>query len=233
MNMRSSHYQQWLLFLFSFILLIKTRITSASAVMSLSWPNRPSKLLVDMGQRVHVYTRSSFDRMIENVFDKADVNNDGKINFQECYSLVMKLYVYLNRQAPVPPPTRHSLRALFEACDENNSNCISKTEFTNLSHILGRRAFFRVATCKLVRIAGAPILAEYTMRQLDGRTWPKKVAKAMVPKSLRPKMLPVVTSPAFGRTILIVAFVSTLGNAFVGGVNYVLHQSLPGQEEEI
>lgn len=175
---------------------------------------------------------SRFDKLITKLFDDADRNRDGKITFQECYALVLKIYIYINRQAPIPPPTRKAVRCLFDHYDENRNNAVSREEFTALAHVLGRRAIFRVATHKTVQIVGAPIFAVYTVRRLKDKKWIPKVAEALVPRPLHKKVLPVVTSQPFCRTVLVVSFVTTLGNIATRGVNVILRGTLPEEDKE-
>lgn len=174
---------------------------------------------------------SKFDQLVDCLFENSDVNQDDRISFHECHLLVLKLYVFINRQAPVPPPTRESLQRLFENCNSNKGDYMTKIEFTDLCHVLGKRAAVRLVACKLARVVGAPVLTEWTMQRMANVQWPRQAARSMIPKCFHPKLLPVILSPNFARSILLVAFLGSLGNATVAIVNYGLRQSLPGQEE--
>lgn len=177
--------------------------------------------------------QSGFDRVIGRVFDGADTNKDGRICFPECYELVLKVYIRLNRRGPINPPSQRAVRRLFHDKDANHNGAISRVEFTSLAHVLGRRAVYRLAAHKFVNMVCAPILAEYTVRQLRDKPWLPKIARVVVPRRFEKRMLPVVTSQSFGRTVLLVMFVSTLGNVVSGGVNWVLVKTLPDELDEV
>ena len=172
-------------------------------------------------------TTSRFDRFIQKVYDNADTNHDGTISLEEAYELVLKLYIYINRQAPVNPPSRTQVHRLFDVSDRNRNQRISRDEFTELASLLGQRALVRIVTCKLLTMVAAPILAEYTAQYLSDQAWLPELAARVVPE----RLLPVVTSENFGRTVLIVLFVSTMGKAVMNMVNVVLDWSLPPEEK--
>jgi hypothetical protein len=179
-----------------------------------------------------VITQSRFDRMVNKIFDDADSNKDGSISFAECYELVLNLYININRQAPIPPPSRRTVHQLFIKEDISRDQRLQREEFKKLARVLGSRAATRLAAHKVVTLIGAPLLAAYVVRRLTGKEWLPAFAAWVVPDSLEEKVLPVITSKNFCRTVLIVIFVSTLGNFIFRNINWILDKSLPKDELE-
>ena len=149
-------------------------------------------------------SKSQFERYIDKVFANADSNKDGKVNFSEVYELVLKIYVKLNRQAPVPPPSREMVMLFYEKSDKNNDKYLTRDEFEVLVKAVSKRAFVRVVSFKLVKILGAPLVAEYLVRTLSGKEWLSKLASTLVPVRFQKKVLPVITSRVFCRNVLLV-----------------------------
>ena len=54
----------------------------------------------------------------------------------ELYELVLKMYINLNRQAPVPPPTRETVKDLYHQADADGSNSIDQKEFRKFEDYL-------------------------------------------------------------------------------------------------
>jgi hypothetical protein len=166
--------------------------------------------------------QSRFDRVVQNIFDDADTNNDGSISFGECYELVLKLYIKINRQAPIPPPTRKTVLQLYQKNDTNRNKRLSRNEFTALAQVLGGRAATRLAAHKFVTLVCAPLLAEFLVRQLTGRKWLPELAIWIVPDRYELKVLPIITSKAVMRTVIMIGLMGTLGNFIIGTVNWIL-----------
>lgn len=173
------------------------------------------------------FLSSRFDKFIHKLFNEADTNHNGEIDVTETYELVLRMYVQLNRQAPIPPPTRAAVLQLYREADMNHNGLINQQEFTRLACLLGERALARLVVHKLVSLVGAPLLAEWVIRQCHGLPWIQGFATRIVPK----KWVPMVTSPAFGRTLLVVLFVASLGNIVMSIVNWMMDVNLPMEEE--
>ena len=170
------------------------------------------------------------DHMLDTIYETADVNKDGRICFQECYELVLQLYVLINRQAPIPPPKRRTVMRLYKEYDRNNNRHISRKEFTSLSRRICQRAVARVVLHKVTTIVGAPVLAELTYRRFkDVKAIPLVLDK--IPFVSKPLANKMATSPAFGRSVLLVAYVTTLGNVVTKSFTYVLQHTLPPEEQ--
>ena len=175
---------------------------------------------------------SNFDRFVNKLFDDADTNQDGSVSFSEAYEMILKLYVRLNRRAPIPPPTRKKVLILYLDADLSKNNRLDREEFRGLAKTAARRALSRLVAHKVVKWFCAPLLAEYLVRTLASKQWPENLAKAIIPNGLHEKVLPVVTSKSFCRTVLIVAFVVSLGNLVLGIVNWILDMSLPDEKDD-
>jgi hypothetical protein len=179
-----------------------------------------------------VLKKSKFDRFLEKLFDDADTNRDGSIAFAEVYELVLKMYIKINNQAPIPPPSRKKVLQLYLDADTSNDDRLTKDEFKGLAKTLGRRALSRLVAHKLVTLVGAPILAEYLVRTLAGKEWLPRMAEGLVPKRFHERLLPAIKSRVFCRTVLIVVLVETLGNIVIFIVNWVLDMSMPDEDED-
>ena len=174
--------------------------------------------------------QSRFEPFLQNLYDESDSNQDGSISFDEGYELMLKIYIKINRQAPIPPITRAAAFKLYHRADKDGSNSISRDEFTRLANILFERALSRLVAHKAVTLFGAPVLAELLMRKLAGQEWLPQLAEMIVPVRFHEKVLPTITSATFGRMVLLVLLVSTLGNAVLSMVNWMWGMSLPSEE---
>jgi hypothetical protein len=106
----------------------------------------------------------------------ADLDDDGKVSFTECYARILLFYVYLNRQADLEPPTRSDLAVLYQRAgwDSTNDNDqqpnkkgLNADEFTRLAKTLLSRAASRLLVHKIVTIALAPYVALSIVHALD------------------------------------------------------------------
>ena len=166
-----------------------------------------------------------YDRFIQKIYDGADVNKDGSISLTEAYELALKLYIKVNREAPIDPPTRAQISRIFSVSDTNHNRRISRAEFTQLAELIGQRALVRITATKVIDLIAAPLLATLLVHKLSDIEWLPQLAERIVPE----RLLPVVTSQQFCRTFLIVLLVSTLGKSTMKMVNRVLDSSLPKQ----
>jgi hypothetical protein len=171
---------------------------------------------------------SGYDRFIQRMYNDADVDHDGFISFAETYEMVLKLYININRQAPINPPSREKVRRLFVLSDTSRNNRINREEFTQLARVLVQRALVRIITCKVTSLVGAPLLATYLVGVLGQQEWLPQLAEKVVPG----RFLPTVTNPEFGRTILMVIFLATLGKFVMNVVNLLLDLTLVPRNED-
>lgn len=173
------------------------------------------------GSKRIVSTR--YDRFIQKIYDGADINKDGSISLAEAYELALKLYIKVNREAPIDPPTREQIFRVFSASDTNHNRRISRAEFTQLAELIGQRALVRITANKLIELVVAPVLATVVVHELSNWDWLPHLAARIVPE----RFLPTATSQQFYRTVLIVLLVSTLGKSTMKMVNVLLDSSLP------
>ena len=182
--------------------------------------------------RRHIVGFVSSQSILDKIFDGADTNHDGSVNFSEVYELVLKFYISINRQAPVPPPSKKRVLQLFLNADTSQNNRLSREEFQGLANLLAGGAVVRVTAHKLVTLVGAPLLAETLMHTFTGAGILKRVANFLVPNGYKAKILPIITSHAFCRTVLVIVLVSTLGNVVLDCVNWVLHLRLGDEDKD-
>ena len=207
-------------------------LSSATSTVS-GLPKRATKIKPVVVKQKTAFRpfQSRFDRVVQNIFDDADTNNDGSISFGECYELVLKLYIKINRQAPIPPPTRKTVLQLYQQNDTNRNKRLSRNEFTALAQVLVGRAATRLAAHKFVTLVCAPLLAELLVRQLTGRKWLPELAIWIVPDRYELKVLPIITSKAVMRTVIMIGLMRTLGNFIIGTVNWILDMYTLMEEE--
>jgi len=157
---------------------------------------------------------SAYARRIQRLYQEADTNQDGTINEQEVYEMVLKLYIHVNRQAPMPAPTRTAVRRLFKLMDTTRNDRLSKEEFQKLATLLGQRALTRIITCKVIGLLIAPIFAKFLVNETPLVEKLQGLTDYDVPEGLV-------------KTVLIVLLVNSLGNAALSVVNWVLDKLLP------
>jgi hypothetical protein len=145
-------------------------------------------------------TKSRIDRFVDKLFDSTDGNHDGTISFQEAYEGVLKFYIKLNRQAPIPPPTREKVLLFYKQANKGHNNKLDREEYGKLLEKTVQRAFARLAAHKTVTIVGAPLLAEWIVQKLAYQTnWLERVSSHIVPTRFQDKVIPVITSKTFHR----------------------------------
>ena len=105
---------------------------------------------------------------VTKLFNEADSNHDGAISPDEVYDLVLKFYVKVNRQAPVPAPSRERVMTLFNNADVTHSGKLDIHEFRRLVRTLYARVSSRIVAFKVVKILFAPILAIRLVDMLKG-----------------------------------------------------------------
>ena len=169
---------------------------------------------------------SNLDKYVDKLYKKADINRDGTLSFTETYEMVLKIYIYLNRQASITPPNRDQVLRLFLGKDIDKDNTIGRDEFYALVKTIYSGALTRLVAHKVVTMIGAPVLAEYILRILKGKKWFRIFATTVVPDNLHN----LVLSESVARSSLIVLMVMTLGNVFLAAVDRVLEAMLPKEE---
>ena len=154
-----------------------------------------------------------FDRIIDSVFEDADTNHDGTISLSEVQTLILEMYVKINRAAPIPPPTREKVNTIFDRADVDKNRRLSKNEFSELAAVLASRATTRLVAHKIVSFVVAPLLAIKTVDWLSG----KELAR-LVPNTFKDRM----TDANVWKTALTVVFVKGLGDVVISSVTLVM-----------
>lgn len=173
------------------------------------------------------------DNYIDKIFDDADTNQDGSISTSETYELVLKMYVKINRKAPIPPPSREKVQELFRGADADRSGRLSRDEFRSLALVLASRASTRLVAHKIVTIVCAPLLAVEVVRISLGKEWVRKLADRVLPERVTGvKVAGMVRKAEFWRTALTVGFVVTLGNLMLAAMDLVLDLTQRKDDDE-
>ena len=172
--------------------------------------------------------RLSWDRQLTEVFYEADFNRDGYVTFDECYERLLRFYIKLNQQAPIPPPDRNTVLQLYKNADLNHNQRLNLSEFKQLAQSLIGRAYTRLLVHKLVTVLIGPYLATTFVHVVA--TEPaleplRKEVSILMSEYLRlPSSLSsVLQSTHFWRTIFLIFTVSQLGNIVLNFVNYLLY----------
>lgn len=156
--------------------------------------------------------KSPYDHLIRIVVKEyVDSNKDGKISFDECYGLLMRLYAFLNRQAPITPPSPEKVRKLF-----GKQQYTTVEDFQLIAGALASRAGLRLLSYKLVSFVVAPITAIKSVNFLSDQDLPGENA---VPDALQSK--PLWTA------VFMVTAVNQMGNLVLGAVDYFLDNFEP------
>ncbi|KAL7570709.1 hypothetical protein ACA910_017833 [Epithemia clementina (nom. ined.)] len=213
-----------------------TQLSSSSALSSSPpppgpLPQAPAAFLSRALSKHALHRPRPFRQLALQVFEAADLDHDGTMNFDEVYELTLRLYILVNRQAPIPPPTRETTWALFVVTDRDDSHVLNKEEFLDFATLLLERAVSRVLAFKMVTLVGAPLLTEYVVHwwTQEPRPWlPRMVARVVT----NPRYLEIVTSKGFCRTALLILFISTLGNSVMAIVDALLQFWLRRLQQE-
>jgi hypothetical protein len=169
--------------------------------------------------------QQSWDRQLTQIYEEADLNRDGSISFDECYERLLRFYIKLNQQAPIPPPDRTTVLDLYTEYDWNRNHKLSCDEFKQLAKVLASTALTRLAAHKTVTIVVAPLIATTLVHALatssllaSPRSVSSSVVQAMVPTHLAESLL----SPNFWKTVVMIFTISQLGNIVLNLVNAYL-----------
>lgn len=222
----------------------KIKSKGSKNILSLFKPRHFEKVItktldyaVDATTVMPYMQKSRFSQYVDELFEHADTNKDGHVYFAEVYELVLKLYIYINRQAPIPPPSKEEVIILYLEADKTQNNRLTKEEFSDLAHAVGmffikfieksikcttkgQRAMSRLLANRVLTLIGAPLLAEAIVRALSNKDWMLNMAKFIIPNKYRDYLLPTITSKAFCRTILIIFLVESLGDIILHIVDW-------------
>ena len=173
------------------------------------------------------HRRTHYDRFLDSVFEQADTNNDGRMTLTETYEWVLRLYVKMNRQAPVNPPTYAQVKRIHALMDDDNSNSIGQDELRELAEFFVGRATVRVVVSKIIKLVVAPLAAEALLRWFQKQD---QLYEAVVVPYVPERLIPIVTNPVIGRTVLMILIMTTLGGMLMELVNDILDSRLEQKE---
>lgn len=172
---------------------------------------------------------NKIDDFIEDTFDKADTNGNGRISASETYDLVLQIYLKINRQAPINPPSREKAALIFDNADKDQNGDIDRAEFKRLMAILLSRASTRLVAHKFFTLVGAPFLAwELTGFLSDKVGLLNWVATKLIAEQ---QYLETVTNEGFWQTVFTVLFVSTLGDTILTKTSSIYDKLLIEEKE--
>jgi hypothetical protein len=159
----------------------------------------------------------SWDRQLTQVYHDADLNRDGSITFDECYERLLRFYIKLNQQAPIPPPDRADVLQLYKRADWNHNRRLNLEEFKQLAIVLIERAYLRLLVHKFVTILIGPFLATTLVYEVSTRAafqpFRTAVATFLNEQVFIPNALATTLQSAhFWKTVVLIFTVSHLGN---------------------
>jgi len=165
-----------------------------------------------------------YHRTLDKIYDHADTDKDGKMTFTECYEMLLKFYIELNRQAPIPAPNRKTVHTLFREFDLNDNRRISRDEFTALANVLVGRAAARLSSFKFLQMVVAPLTAFAILRFVEAN-FAEGLAK-WAQQNIPEQLVPLATNKDVWRAVVIVLCVSQLGKRVLDLVDWWLDADL-------
>jgi hypothetical protein len=168
----------------------------------------------------------SWDRQLTQIFYEADFNRDGIVTFDECYERLLRFYIVLNQQAPIPPPDRHTVLQFYKTADLNHNQRLNLSEFKHLAHMLISRAYTRLLVHKLVTIIIGPFLATTLVHVIATEPTFESIRSdlsILINEYIPSSLASVLQSQHFWKTIFLIFTVSQLGNIVLNFVNYTLY----------
>jgi len=150
-----------------------------------------------------------------------DTNHDNKISFDEAYILVLKLYIRINRKAPIQPPSYEQFKRYFKKANASHTRNLDKNEFCTLTVGLARRATARLVVHQITTLLIAPVLAMQLVNTLSKKIGLKKVwgKTEWVTHIFPTRIREIFNREEFFKLFFTVVFVTSLGNIVVGLLN--------------
>lgn len=203
--------------------------TSAAAPMALVRPtllhrHQPQPASIPMLEELVRFPRGGWvpgqniNKYIDRLFDSVDENHDGGVSIEELYERVLLLYVKINQQASVPPPTKATVMALFRNADTDRSQRLDRDQFRKIMKIIYSRAATRMILAKLSKVVVAPLLALNTVQlcSCSGCWWGENVVTRI------PDRWEFLLNANLWRSLLTVLFIISLTNVVVSIATVVL-----------
>jgi hypothetical protein len=186
-----------------------------------SWKRRRTLLGLIRPQR-------PLDRFSQQLFDDADTNGDGWITVSEAYEFLLQMYIIMNRHAPLSPPTRAKVEQLFYEYDNNRlDRGLNRDEFTQLMQHFTQRAISRMMAHRWVTLVGAPLCTEGVLRFLKPMLIRSDPIRVFLQSTLPKRLLPILASTTFLRSILLIFFATTLADIVLAVVDWALDMTTP------
>lgn len=106
------------------------------------------------------------NQITHRLLEDADVNNVGLISLSEKDEQLLHLYIHINRQAPISPPTREKVQPFFLLLehDLDHDEQLNEVEFINFLKPMSQRAATTLMAHKFVTVIGTPWLTEVAMK---------------------------------------------------------------------
>lgn len=160
----------------------------------------------------------NINKYIDRLFDSVDENHDGGVSIEELYERVLLLYVKINQQASVPPPTKATVMALFRNADTDRSQRLDRDQFQKIMKVIYSRAATRMILAKLSKVVVAPLLALNTVQlcSCSGCWWEENVVTRI------PERWEFLLNANLWRSLLTVLFIISLTNVVVSMATVVL-----------
>ena len=205
-------------FLFVDMLIIIITAVGSAALLASPSTSAPPPLLVlhhtrhapvRCAVRKHLLRRVS-DKTFEETVSSGGIGADPT----ECYAMVMRTYVYLNRWASVDPPSRALIEQAVADADLDRSGKLDRGEFRRLVSILAANAMARVLATVVVNVVVCPVLALILAARLADMSWWTSTATLMA------QLLPLRVRPSGGsaallRATLTLIFAYTIGDVLL------------------
>ena len=142
-------------------------------------------------------------QMIHRAFQIADLNGNGSLDLYETYILTLRAYVWINRQAPIPPPTLAMVTTLFTLCDVNHNQSVELPEFVALVNLLTERALWRMTAFRVLQWILAPLCAEYLVQSCPSpRNFLQHHLPTIIPQAVYTRPVARAMALAFTMAIL-------------------------------
>lgn len=161
------------------------------------------------------------DSYSDHLFEDADTNHHGSVSPSEVYDLVLKFYIKVNQQAPIPPPSRERVTKLFQQADTDRSGRLEILEFRRLLRTMYARASTRILAYRFVSMLCAPVISISLVHFIEGQTYLLDLFDVLLPERTPDKVLALLTKESLWITILTMVLVKRLGGLVLGLVDWM------------
>ncbi|CAB9510854.1 expressed unknown protein [Seminavis robusta] len=209
--MMSKTFSVLLLLVFSLIICPTNGFRRIPRLLSLPGRALSSRGGSSLARTADARERFILDKYVTKLFNDADTNKDGGISPAEVYELVLKFYIFVNQQAPIPPPSRERVMRLFKLADKDRGGRLDLQEFRRLLRTIYARASSRILVFKLVSMLVAPISAISLVEMIQGVPYLVDLFGALLPESTPKFLVNLLEKDSFWVTIFTVLFIQSLG----------------------